>query len=89
MPVLGGLPKDMRDMSNKITSLRRKAQRARERESLKAFSHLFPACRRVVYERQQGIDAVLCLDCGNCLFMDLKEGIVSTGCMYEEIDESA
>ena len=58
---------------------RRNTRRARERESLKAFSHIFPGCKRIVYERARGIDAVVCLDCGNCLFVDLRVGIVSIG----------
>lgn len=58
---------------------RRNTRKLRERESLKAFSDIFPGCKRIVYERDRGIDAVLCLDCGNCLFVDLGAGIVSIG----------
>ena len=66
---------------SKVINLRKRTRKARAREALKSFSRVFPGCKRVVCERDGGVDAVICLDCGNCIFVDLEVGLITIGCI--------
>jgi len=67
-------------MSNRVKKSKRKTRRARERgELFEHFYAFFPGCKNLVYDRVDGVEGVVCLDCGHALFLDRKRELFSIG----------
>jgi len=64
----------------KIIKLKQKRRRSRQREELlEEFSQVFPECRDLAFEQEEGLEAVFCPHCGSCLIRDPRRGIITVG----------
>jgi len=76
-------------MNSRIRRLKRKVKQAKGRKGfLGIFSDIFPGCRSV-FGQDGDIVTVICLDCGNCLFVDPQRGLFTIGTWIEEKSRAA